>query len=356
MPDLRPLGAAFFLALLASAAPARAEVDPAEALFQKGIKDLEAGRYETACPPIEQSYRIDPRIGTLFALAECESKRGRIATAVARYEQYLAQHGKLPRDKKAKQGDRALVARRQVDVLKPDLPRLTLVLPREAPRDMVVRRDGATVAEDALGAAIPVDPGDHVITTAAPGGALSEVRLKLARGQQMRLVLTVVAAPAAAPPLAGSPPGAAAAPPAPVVATDAKPTSGRRVGAYVAGGIGIAGLIVGGVFGGLALGQKSTVDANCTPTADPGTLGCHHEGYQASRNLQQLGLWSTVGFAAGLTGGVVAVVLFATEPARAKTDAGARGPRRPAKQAISAAAGLLSASPGGAMVGIEGAW
>jgi hypothetical protein len=356
MPDLRPLGAALFLAVLASQAPARAEVDPAEALFQQGIKDLEAGRYEAACPPIEQSYRIDPRIGTLFALAECESKRGRLATAVARYDAYLAEHGKLSREKKAKQGDRALVARRQVQLLRPELPRLTLVLPREAPRGMVVRCDGATVAEDALGTPIPLDPGDHLITTAAPGGALSELRLKLARGQQLRLVLTVVAAPVAATPLAGSSPGAPSTPPLPVVATDAHPTSGRRVTAYVTGGVGLAGLIVGGVLGGLALGQKSIVDASCTPTADPGTLGCHHEGYQASRNLQQLGLWSTVGFAAGLAGGVVAVVLFATEPAKAKTDGAASGPRRPASRTITATAGLLSASPGGTMVGIEGAW
>ena len=360
MPDPRPLplslGAALSLAFLASAAPARAESDPAEALFQQGVKEMEAGHYETACPRIEQSYRIDPRIGALFALAECESKRGRTATAVARYEEYLTRHGSLPRDKKAKQGDRALVARRQVDLLRPDLPRLTLVLPREAPRDMVVRCDGATVAEDALGAPIPLDPGPHVISTSTSGGALSKVRLTIARGQQMRLVLTVAASPVAAPPPLGASPAAPETPPAPVAATGAHPTSARRVGAYVAGGIGLAGLVVGGVFGGLALGQKSTVDARCTPTADPGTLGCHHDGYQASRSLQQFGLWSTVGFAAGLAGGVVAVVLIATEPARPKSDALASGPRTPPNRRLTAAAGLLSASPGATTIGIEGTW
>ncbi|MEP7126207.1 MAG: hypothetical protein ABJE95_35065 [Byssovorax sp.] len=345
MPSLRPFGAALALALLASPAVARAADDPAETLFQQGVKAMEAGRYEAACPPIEQSYRIDPRIGTLFALAECESKRGRVATSVGYYEAYLTAFGQLPRDKKARQGDRAAVARRQIEALGRDLPRLTLVLPREAPRDMVVSCDGAPVSEDALGAALPLDPGDHVITTSVPGGAPTEVRLKLGRGQQTRLVLTVAPAQVAAAAPAGSPPSVPDAPPA---QNQAHGTSGRRVGAYVVGSIGLAGLVVGGVFGGLALGQKSVVDANCTPTADPGTIGCHHDGYQASRNLQQLGLWSTVGFAVGAAGAVVAVVLFATEPARPRPAALTSGLRR-----VSAG---LSAGPGAATVRIEGAW
>lgn len=357
-PPLLPLGAALFLAFLASAAPARAGDDPAEALFQQGVKEMESGRYETACPRIEQSYRIDPRIGALFALAECEAKRGHIATAVAHYDEYLTAHAKLPREKKAKQGDRALIARRQVELLRPDLPRLTLVLPREAPRDMVVRCDGATVAEDALGAPIPLDPGGHLISTSTPGGALSEVRLTIARGQQIRLVLTLAPALAVTTPPPALTPGGRAIEPEPVNVAPTEPhaSSGRRVGAYVSGGIGLVGLAVGGVFGGLALGQKSTVDANCKPTADPGTLGCHGGGYQASQNLQQFGLWSTVGFAVGLAGGVVAVVLIATEPAKAKSAALVSAPQKPANRAITAALGLLSAGPGAATVGIEGTW
>lgn len=317
---------------------------------------MESGRYETACPRIEQSYRIDPRIGALFALAECESKRGRIATAVAHYDEYLTEHGKLPRDRKAKQGDRALIARRQVDLLRRDLPRLTLVLPREAPRDMVVRCDGAPVAEDALGAPILLDPGGHLISTSTPGGAPSEVRLTIARGQQIRLVLTLAPTLAVTTPPPAPTPGAPAIEAANADPTEPHPTSGRRVGAYVSGGIGLVGLAVGGVFGGLALGQKSTVDASCEPTADSGTIGCHGGGYQASRNLQQFGLWSTVGFAVGLAGGVVAVVLLATAPAKVKSNALATGPRRPTNRTITAALGLLPAGPGAATVGIEGTW
>jgi len=47
-----------------------------EALFNKGVGDMEAGNYQSACPALAESNRLDPRAGTLFALAECEAKIG----------------------------------------------------------------------------------------------------------------------------------------------------------------------------------------------------------------------------------------------------------------------------------------
>src|SRR5580704_16022315 len=84
--------------------------DDAAVLFDRGVADLEAGRYDAACPAIEQSYKLDPRPGTLFALAECEMKRGHLGAAAARYDQYLALYPTLSADKRAKQGDREKMA------------------------------------------------------------------------------------------------------------------------------------------------------------------------------------------------------------------------------------------------------
>jgi len=238
MPSPRTLATALFLGSLASSGSALAAADPAEVLFDRGVQEMEAGRYDEACPPIEQSYQLDPMLGTLFTLAECEAKRGRIATAVTRYEAYLKEHGKLPRDKKSKQGDRGQTARRQIDLLRPQVPLLTLVLPPAAPDDTRVLCDGTPVERSKLGKPVPLDPGAHVVTTSAPQHASSEVRLKLARGQQLRLDLTLGAAVAApTTPLAAEP----SAPEAPsaAVAEDSSPsTSRRRVSAYVAGGVG----------------------------------------------------------------------------------------------------------------------
>jgi hypothetical protein len=350
MPSPRPLATALLLGLgaLAGSGNALGAADPAEVLFDRGVAEMEAGRYEEACPPIEQSYRLDPRLGTLFTLAECEAKRGLIATAVKRYEEYLSEHGKLPRDKKSKQGDRGLVARRQIDLLRPQLPQLTLVLPPAAPSDMQVLCDGAAVERGAPSAPMTLDPGAHVITTSAPQHASTEVRLKLARGQQMRLDLTLGAALAASPPplarASSDPPAQAKAP----AEGDSPSPSGRRIGAYVTGGVGLAGLVLGGVLGGLALAEKGTVDDLCKPTADPGTLGCHGDGYAASQRMQTLGLWSTVGLGVGAAASVAAIILFATEPGRPKKEA------RAAK--IKSASAHLSATPAGATLGVEGSW
>ncbi|MEO5729611.1 MAG: hypothetical protein ABI134_12240, partial [Byssovorax sp.] len=358
MPSPRILATALFLCSLASSGSALAAADPAEVLFDRGVQEMEAGRYDEACPPIEQSYKLDPRLGTLFTLAECEAKRGRIATAVTRYEAYLKEHGKLPRDKKSKQGDRGQTARRQIDLLRPQLPQLTLVLPPAAPDDTRVSCDGAPVERSALGRPVPLDPGAHVITTSAPQRASSEVRLKLARGQQLRLELTLGAAIAAqaAPVVAEAGAGEAPSTSDAVSKDDSRSTSGRRVGAYVAGGVGLAGLILGGVLGGLAIAEKSTVDASCKPTSDPATLGCRGDGFAASQRLQTLGLWSTVGFGVGAAASVTAIVLFATEPAKPKQEARAGGPRRLEPSMIKSASARLSAGPAGATLGIEGAW
>src|SRR6185369_9862964 len=114
------VGLAFATGPAAAAAP-----DPAETLFNRGVAQMEAGAYEDACPAIEQSYKLDPRPGTLFALADCEAKRGRLATAVTRYDDYIALYATLPADKKSKQGNREKLAREQRALLGPLVPELT---------------------------------------------------------------------------------------------------------------------------------------------------------------------------------------------------------------------------------------
>ena len=94
--------------------PARAQdVATAEALFNKGMSEMNAGRYPTACPAIEESYRLDPRPGTLFTLAECAAKAGRVATAVSRYEDYLQLFARLAPKDQAKQMGREKSLRRR---------------------------------------------------------------------------------------------------------------------------------------------------------------------------------------------------------------------------------------------------
>src|SRR5262249_44280842 len=141
-----------------------------------------------------------------------------------------------------------------------------------APAGVRVTRDGADVDASSLGVALPVDPGDHVITTQAPGGPLITERVTLARGEAKTLTLQVAAtAPAQqskgepATPLAPSPPDKA---------------HSQRIVGYVIGGTGILWLAVGGIAGGIALGKASTRDDNC----DKALKRCTSEGLAAQHD------------------------------------------------------------------------
>ena len=350
----RCIGILSLLGPLALASPALAQdVAAAEALFNRGLADMEAGRYATGCPAIAESQRLDPRPGTLFTLSQCEVRWGRVATAMTRLGDYLQLYERMTPDQKVRQSERRKVAKEQRDKLALDVPELTLSLPPGAPAGTVVKRDGAVVAEAALGLGLPVDPGEHVVSTQAPGGALWEQQFTIAKGEKKPLVLEVKAAPTVeartaltAPVVVATPepPKQGALPPA----TGAG-TSGRRVAVYAIGGVGVAGLVLGGVMGGLVLGKKPTIAAHCmSPVNGSDQVFCDQIGVDAGNSAKTLGLVSTIGFAAGLAGVGTAVVLLLDEHRPAKPTTGVRGPW--------ISADVLSAGPTGATLGAHGSF
>jgi hypothetical protein len=70
--------------------------------------------------------------------------------------------------------------------------------------------------------------------------------------------------------------------------------------AWVALGIGGAGLVASAVAGGLALSKKSTIDAECGKGGDE--AACSAEGKAAADSAQTLALISTLSFAVGIVG------------------------------------------------------
>lgn len=314
------------------AAPSVAGNDDSNALFDAGVLQMEAGRYDEACPSIEHSYELDPRPGVLFTLAECQSKRGRIAAAVARYEEYLALFNALPPAKKKLQTNRPKAARAQLAALSPQVPRLVVTLAPGAPPGVVVERDGHVVPAATLGTSLSVEPGDHVLRVSLPGGALGETRLKLERGEHRSVMLPMPALPVPA-----APPDAHRGP------------SARRVAAFVTGGVGVAGLVIGGAMGGVALARKGVVDDHC----DLGGVAeaCDHQGKEAADQLKTFALASTVGFVAGGALAVASVVLFATEPASPKPATSASRATIPQLEI-----GVAPARGAGASMLLRGAW
>lgn len=311
MMSRRSIGALLLAASLTSAriAGAAPPHDPAQVLFDRGVADMEAGLFEKACPAIEASQRLEPMPGTLFALADCEAQRGRLATAMRYYAEYLVLYRAFSQPKKAEQKDRAITSEEQLRKLDSLVPRLTLKLPATAPPDIIVERDGDIVADLSLGTALPVDPGDHIVTTRVPGAAAIETRVSLAAGESKTLELRITLdskAPEKAPDVGPVARTAPALPPAP------PDIRAWRIGTWSAGAAAVVGLTIGAVAGVLAIEQRAVMSRNCQP--DGSVTRCNTAGIEAKNRLVSFGDASTVGFVAGGAGLGVGLGLYLATP------------------------------------------
>jgi hypothetical protein len=290
---------------LGAAGPAAAQdTAAAEALFRRGLAAMEAGRYAEGCSALAESYRLDPKPGALFTLAECRSKEQKIATAVALYDDYLAAFAALSPADQARQRGREKIAAEKKRVLGPRVPRLVLRLPPGVTR--TVTRDDVTLRPPALGIPLPVDPGEHQVTSQVVGGAVQRQTIVIGPDEE-KVVDLEVAPPRGEPPAARPP--AAEAPPAYAPAAERPPSSGgsRRPYAFTALGLGGAGLLVGAATGAAVLSKRAVVASNCVNHI------CTQAGLDAADSGKTLGGVSTGSFVVGGLGLVAAGILFLTD-------------------------------------------
>src|SRR5688572_721955 len=135
----------------------------AEALFRQGRELMGAGNYAAACPKFAESHRLDPGGGTLLNLAVCHEEQGKLATAWAEFQEALAVARADGRE------DRIALAEQRIAALEPQLARLTVTVPPDAPEDMVLVVNGTPVGAAAWGAPMPVDAGTVRVEAQASG-------------------------------------------------------------------------------------------------------------------------------------------------------------------------------------------
>jgi hypothetical protein len=304
MPDQRVRSAvaiAFSLSTSLLPHPAAAQTaNDAEALFNKGLESMRARDYASACPAIEKSYQLDPLPGVLFTLAECDAAWGKLSAASTRYQTFLDALTSLPPGRRDTFEERRRIALDKLATVSAVMPEITIDVARDAPAELVVKRNGAALERSSYGVTQKVDPGEYVVTATAPDGHTWEHRVKLEAHSAARvevpwpLIAPELPAELAQPDAVGPPRGQA---------PDAR-GAGLRPWAYVAGGVGVIGLTTGIVAGLVALGDKSTIDANC-----PNRL-CNAEGQRAVDSARSSATISTIAFPVGLAGAGVSAVLF----------------------------------------------
>lgn len=269
MPSIRASFIGLLLAVTVVATPARAsDKAAAEALFQAGKQLMDAGRLEEACPKLAASMQEDPSPGTMLNLALCHEKQGKIATAWAEYTEAAALA------KQRGESARADVAQEFSAKLEPRLSRLAIDVTAPV-SGLEITRDGQRVLPASFGVGVPVDPGTHEIVARAPGYLEWSTRVSLTGEAQQQQVAVPQLRP---------------------VGREKGPRPLLVAGIALAS-VGAAGLVVGGVFGGLASSNQSEADADCPD------LACTVEAFDTIESARGLAHGATAAF---VIGGVVA--------------------------------------------------
>jgi len=289
----------------APSAQAQSAHDPAAAaeLFRRGREAVAKGDLAGACPTFAESARLDPRVGTLINLAQCEEGTMHLASARQHWQEANARA-------QAQGDDRAPFTAQRLAAIDPRVPRLVVTLAPATPSDAVVRRDDVDLGAASLGVPIPVEIGPHAIVASAPGHVARAFELTVAEGEVKEIVVSPGAAiPAPAPELAT---------PEPQPPARAKVVTPWRTVSIATAGIGLVAAGVGTYFGVRALSNRSGAPGTCTGDV------CDPVGTQVRRGAVSDGNVSTGFFigAGALLGGAVVTWLVGAPRSSAAIRAG----------------------------------
>jgi hypothetical protein len=321
--------AAVILATLLSSGAARADITAdqraaAQALFDDARKLIADKKWVEACPKLEESQRLDPGLGTLLNLAECQSQIGKTASAWANFLEAAYQA------KATNQAKREATARAHATALEPKLSRITILAVGAAAAGLEIRRDGVVVAASVVGTAVPVDPGEHTVSASAPGKRAWSTKVVVRADGHMASVSVPqledvgpgsppgpepppgTPKPPPGTPRANPPPQGPGAPPEPPSqppeADDAGPR-GQRIGGIALVVVGAGGLAIGAAF--TALASKKLNDSNAQGCNKTTNVCSNPTAFGLRNDARTFGNVATGGWVAGglvAAGGVALLV------------------------------------------------
>lgn len=273
-------------------------VDPvtAEALFRAGRVAAEAGNYAVACPKFEESYRLDPALGTLLNLADCEENRGELARAWHHFRQL--------REALPPSDVRRPIAETRIRALEPRIPKLRVVLVGGVAAN--VTRDDIAMGTASLDSSLPIDPGRHVIAVTAAGRHMKRYEVFVGEGDDREIAVTpgepiLDAKPFRATSIVMRPRDDA---PVTITTPAVDHNEERRTESIVLGGIGVASLVAGTVFGIVALSNLSSANASCV-----GNVCATQDAVNQFRRSQDFAVAADVTLGAGVVILGTAVIL-----------------------------------------------
>jgi hypothetical protein len=285
--------------VLSVATPSRAD-DQAEntaaarTLGIQGVQLADAGKCPEAIEKLQRAESLHHAPTILGRLGECQVAVGQLVegtenlNSVVR-EPLAANAPQVYRDAQSR-------AQKVLATATPKIAHLTIsVAPPDAKPTVTV--NGKPIPAALIGAERPTNPGTVEVSATADGYKAAGTSVTLAEGGHQELTLTLEKDPnavAALPPVAPGTP-----PPAPVIAAppEAAPKKPNTL-AYVALGVGGAGLLVGTVTGVIALGKAG----DC-----PNKVCKSQSDLDGAKSMATI---STVGFGVGVVGVALGTVLL----------------------------------------------
>jgi hypothetical protein len=278
----------------------------AQKLFDHGRELSAATRYPEALAEFRASFDIVASPNTHFSIARTLAYMGQHAEAYVEYGKTITEaQAAAPKDKRYTQTADAADAEQRD--LRPKLA--FLVLSVEHGEGATVKVGEREIDQTALRDAIPVNPGTVNVVVSSGGAEVARQSVTLAVADRKTVVLD-----------AQPKPPAPAAPPeqpkeAPAIVVDTSP-GGLRTAAYIAGGVGVAGLATFAIFGSLEKSSYNELNDACHGGPCPPERA---DDIAAGRSRQTI---ANVGLGVGLAGLAAGVVLFVvSSPPKAPTTA-----------------------------------
>ena len=289
-----------------AAQPDEATRTAARALGTAGVDAYQAGDYPGANDKLEKAYGLlqVPTLGLWSGRTLV--KLGKWVEATDRFLEVASLQ--VPAGEYAVQKQAQADAKDELKALSTRIPLVTVKVEGAALADVGVVIDGQPVASSLLTAGRLVNPGKHLIE-GRRGSDQASTEVTVAEGDRATAVLKFTPAPAPA----TLPPPPPAAPPRPPVDS----SSAQRTWGWVTLAVGGAGLAVGGITGGLALGKKGSLEdnPNCVDTR------CASSEQDQVDSYNSLNTVSTIGFIGGGVLAATGVVLLLTAPNTSRTQA-----------------------------------
>ena len=307
----------------------------ARALAKEAFAAFDAGDFAHAAELFDRAEKLHYAPTLLLGLARSQVKLSQYVEARENYHKII--NRQLPAGASPAFLEALDTAKAEVATLDDKIAWVIIIV--QGPANPEVVLDGAAISAASLAVKRAVNPGQHKVTASASGvRGESTFVVRAGESTEVRLTLQTVAT---APPQAETEPATAPDSSKPSVGEpDAvDPGTPQRLLGFLSLGVGGAGLAVGAITGGIAMGQHSELSEVCPNEQCPMSQESDLDAYNTTSTV------STVGFVAGGALAALGLVLVLTAPSEPEEQASARhGLTTPPVAELWIAAGQIHAS------------